>query len=459
MLGFLSTYLRGFSWPIFLAMLALLGIGILSVSIAEQVDPAIEGYTVRQLVWATAGLTVFFVATLIPYGKVGRWSYVLFAITLVLLVAVFLFPERRGSRRWIYIPGVESVNLQPSEVAKLTFILALAWYLRFRDNYRRLGGLVMPFLIALVPLGLILKEPDLGTAMLLLPTLLAMLFLAGARLRHLAVIVVLGLLAVLAPVPRAVDVEAFRRQESKFLSWRLGPVTFYRVDESLDWQQRPETPVAYCRYRIRDGGLCDLQPLSLRMMKDHQSRRIKGWLRQDDERIRQNIGWQQAQSVTILGAGRWVGQGGWNANPALTLLPDDHTDFIFSVVGGQWGLLGCLVVLGLYGVILVFGADVAVSTRDPFGRLLAVGVLALTAAQVFINVGMTIGLMPITGMTLPLVSYGGSSLLVNCAALGLLVNVGQHRPVLLARRPFEYGDGADAGGMRLPERAVAGRRR
>jgi cell division protein FtsW (lipid II flippase) len=124
------------------------------------------------------------------------------------------------------------------------------------------------------------------------------------------------------------------------------------------------------------------------------------------------------------------------------MLPDDHTDFIFSVVGGQWGFFGCASVLVLYGIIFLFGADVAVSTPDPFGRLLAVGVLALLAAQIFINIGMAMGLMPITGMTLPLVSYGGSSLLVNCVALGLLVNVGRHRPMTLAPRPFEFdGDG------------------
>jgi cell division protein FtsW (lipid II flippase) len=122
------------------------------------------------------------------------------------------------------------------------------------------------------------------------------------------------------------------------------------------------------------------------------------------------------------------------------MLPDDHTDFIFSIVGGQWGFLGSAAVLFLYGVIFVFGVEIAVITYDPFGRLLAVGVLALLFSQIVINVGMTMGLMPITGMTLPLVSYGGSSLVVNCAALGLLVNVGQRRPILLSKRPFEHGD-------------------
>jgi cell division protein FtsW (lipid II flippase) len=143
----------------------------------------------------------------------------------------------------------------------------------------------------------------------------------------------------------------------------------------------------------------------------------------------------------VIGAGRLRGYGDWNDGEMyFQMLPEDHTDFIFSVVAGRWGFLGCLGALLLYGVIFLFGAEIAVITHDPFGRLLAVGVLALLFSQIVINVGMTMGLMPVTGMTLPLVSYGGSSLVMNCAALGLLVNVGQRRPILLAPKPFEHGE-------------------
>jgi cell division protein FtsW (lipid II flippase) len=129
-------------------------------------------------------------------------------------------------------------------------------------------------------------------------------------------------------------------------------------------------------------------------------------------------------------------------------LPDDHTDFIYAVVAGQWGLVGCAGVLVMYLAVLVCGVEIASMTADPFGRLVAVGVLGLLLAQVFVNVAMTMGMMPITGMALPLVSYGGSSMLANAVALGLLVNVGQRRPVVLARKSFEYGQEA-AGGEQL----------
>jgi len=443
MLTALKDYCRNFRWPILLAMVALMVMGVLAVRLAEQVDPSIAGYAVKQLAFCLVGLAAFFLTTLVHYQRVGRFSYAMFVGTLVLLAVVFLLPERRGSRRWIPIAG--GINLQPSELAKLTFIIALAWYLRYRDSYRRLVGLIVPFAITLVPLWLILMEPDLGTSMLLLPTLMVMLFMAGAKIRHLLVIVAMGLAVVFTPVPRAVEADKFAAEAGRFTERALGPVRFYGVDERLPWRQRPVTPVAYCRFQIGRGTVYDLQPFSLRVLarREHQIRRIEGWLRQDDPRIAENIGYQQHSSVMILGSGQWFGKGAWkSASSYFQMLPDDHTDFIFSVVGGQWGFFGCASVLVLYGIIFLFGADVAVSTPDPFGRLLAVGVLALLAAQIFINIGMAMGLMPITGMTLPLVSYGGSSLLVNCIALGLLVNVGRHRPMTLAPRPFEFdGEG------------------
>jgi len=160
--------------------------------------------------------------------------------------------------------------------------------------------------------------------------------------------------------------------------------------------------------------------------------RIRGWVAGD--------GYQLRQSITILGAGGLGGgaQLDWT-NVYFLTLPEDHTDFIYAVIGGRWGFVGCAGVVVLYVIIFVCGAEIAALTHDPFARLTVVGVLALLFSQIFINVGMTMGLLPITGMTLPLVSYGGSSMLVNGLALGLLVNVGLHRPILLGRRPFEYG--------------------
>ena len=217
------------------------------------------------------------------------------------------------------------------------------------------------------------------------------------------------------------------------------PIPVRSPADSKDPEDQTRRALSYMSYKSggEDYVLC-AAPLA--MMKSYQLKRIDGWLRQGDTAISRGIGYHLHQSKMIMGSGRWTGRSDWNNTATyFQMLPDDHTDFIYSVIGGQWGLLGCLAVLFLYGIIFLFGVEIAVVTYDPFGRLLAVGVLALLVSQILINIGMTVGLGPITGMTLPLISYGGSSLVVNCAALGLLVNIGYHRPILLGRRPCEHG--------------------
>jgi len=440
----LKRYLRYTSWPIIAAMLALMTIGVLAIGVSQQADPNLSGRPARQAAYAVAALVAFLVALVVPYQRVGRSAYVLFIITLLLLVAVLFTRPIKGATRWFNL-GI--TNVQPSEISKLTYILMLAWYLRFGDHYRRLRGLVVPFALAFVSMGLILYEPDLGTSLLFLPTLYFMLFMAGAKLKHLLPIVALGLLLVFLPVPRAVDAQRFAEQlqAGRFNTKQFGPLKFYSVDASLKWRDRPKTPIAYCRASFGGGKVYDIQPLCLRaLMKGHQTARIEGWLRQDDPRVAANEGFQLRWSLITLAAGRWGGRGGESKYAdllplALNRLPEDQTDFIFSVIGGRWGFVGCLVVLAMYAVIFVFGIEIATTTYDPFGRLLTVGALGLLLSQICINIGMSMGLMPITGMTLPLVSYGGSSLVVNCVALGLLVNVGQRRPILLSPHPFEHG--------------------
>lgn len=446
MLETAKRYLRYTSWPIIAAMLTVMVFGILAIRVCERADPQLAGQTAKQLRYAIVALVAFVVATMIPYPRIGRAAYALFALTLVLLVVVLFSRPINYSHRWIKLGPI---GMQPSEIAKLTYIIMLGWYLRYGDHYRRMRGLIVPFVLAFVPMGLILYEPDLGTALLFLPTLYFMLFMAGAKLRHLLLIVAMGVAAVFVPVPRAVDAETLEAQADRFEVARIGALKFHRVRDREELSRPPKVPVAYCRIQFGEGGVYDLQPLFLRVMRGTQQGRIEGWVRQNDDRVAMNEGFQLRWSLITLSTGRWMGRSGRSADDdpggemfplAMDQLPFKHTDFIFSVIGGRWGFLGCLVVLGMYAVILVFGIEIATITYDPFGRLLAVGVLGLLLSQIFINVGMAMGLMPITGMTLPLVSCGGTSIVVNCAALGLLVNVGQRRPILLAPHPFEYGE-------------------
>ena len=412
MIETLKRYTRHTCWPILLAMIALMIVGVQAIRISEQADPSLRTFSDKQTVFGAVALGIFFLATLVPYKRFGQASYVLFGLTLALLVLVLFLPPIRGSRRWI---DLKVVLVQPSEFAKLSYIILLAWYLRRGDHYRRVRGLAATFLLTMIPLALILKEPDLGTSLLFPPTLYFMLYMAGARLKHLLTVMAVGTVLTFLPLP--VEVSP---------SWDR--------NERLDRES-----IAYMQYESNGRDML-LVAAPLAKMEPHQLSRIVGWLRQNDPRVAMGKGYHLHQSKIVLGSGRLRGTAGWaDANLYFRMLPDDHTDFIFSVIGGRWGFAGCVFVLLLYAVIFLFGVEIALTTPDAFGRLLSIGVLALLFTQLVINVGMTMGLMPITGMTLPLISYGGSSLVINCAALGLLVNVGLHRPIVLGPRPFEYG--------------------
>ena len=400
------------------AMVALMLAGVLAIHICEQAEGT-AGFAKRQSIYGVVGLACFMLFAAIPYPRFGKVVYLLFAFSLALLILVFFLPPVNNSHRWI---DLAIFKIQPSELAKLTLILLLAWYLRLGDHYRRLRGLIPPFVLTLVPMVLVLLEPDLGTSLLFLPTLYIMLFMAGAKLRHLVGIVLVGTVLLFLPLPRKVDVNSTPREVQD------------RLEMAYHWNDTPWT-FHYNGNRY----IVSAAPLSL--MKHRQLSRISGWVQQgkDDPGVVHGKGYQLRQSKIILGSGKITGHGDWEEGGFyFRTLPEDHTDFIFSIIAGQWGFVGCVILFLLYGVIIVFGVEIVATTHDPFGRLLGVGVLGLLVSQIFINVGMTMGLMPITGMTLPLVSYGGSSLVVNCAAMGLLVNVGQRRPMLLSRRPFEH---------------------
>ncbi len=350
--------------------------------VAREIGPL----TLRQSIYLVTGVGLLLLTLVPSYRRIGQYSYVIYGFVLALLLLLFLdryvdlplIPFRRDTRRWIELGPL---RLQPSEFMKVALILALAWYLRYRKSYRTWRGLIPPFLLTLVPMVLILKQPDLGTMLMLLPVLFSMLFVAGARMRHLATIVLLGC----ATLP-----------------------VFYAFG-----------------------------------MKPYQRRRIQVLFRQNvaDEKWHMGPGYQLRQGLIALGTGGFTGEGlGEGAVVQYGLLPEEHNDFIFAVIGNQWGLIGCLVVIACYVVIIVCGLEVATVTNDPFGRLLAVGVVVMIVAQALLNICMNLGLAPITGMTLPFVSAGGSSMWANFLALGLLVNVAQRRPMLIAHPPFEYDD-------------------
>jgi rod shape determining protein RodA len=329
----------------------------------------------RQLVWICLAWPVMFLMTWLPWRRFRHLGPALFAVCLVLLAVVLFLPPINGSRRWIPL-GL--MDFQPSEPARLAFIMALASWLMYRENLRTIRGLIVPFVVTLVPLLLVLREPDLGTAMLFLPILYSMLFAAGAKTRHLLAAAMIGVC--LLP---------------------------------LLWQQ---------------------------MTSEQRSRIVMLMNQKDGGAAPPGDGFHLHQSKQILALGGWQGSIGRDEpiidDPTAMHLPAARTDFILTVIGERYGLAGVTFVLLMYAILICKGLQAASSTRDPWGRLVAVGIVAMIGVQTLINSSMTVGLMPITGMTLPFCSYGGSSLLSFSIAIGLLMNIAMRPGYDVGPAPF-----------------------
>ncbi len=354
----------------------LMAVALLFIASMLAVHASAPGRVAAQQLHMIIGLVVL-VGVMIPnYQRIGSLSYIFLFGACLLLGAVLLASPIKGSHRWFLLPG--TIAFQPSELAKPAFVLAVAWYLHFRKDCRTLGSLVVPFLITIIPMGMILVEPDLGTALLLPFTLYAMLIAAGARFRHLLLIAIIALVALPGFYP---------------------------------------------------------------FMHTYQKQRIIAMFEQGQGTARQLRGdmYQQHQSKITEGSGGLWGQGLSGADHVRHgLLPEAYNDFIFAVVGNQWGFAGSAGVLLLYLAFYGAALEIAASTDEPFGRVMVVGLSSLIVMQAMINIAMTTGLCPVVGIALPFVSYGGSSLVTDMLAVGLMLNVSVRRSRRLGPRTVEY---------------------
>ncbi len=362
----------------------------------------------KQLIYAMAGLAGMVIVNLFSYRILGPASYWLYPAVLIVLALLLLdkfidfpfIPEINGVHRWIRIGTKKTyVQIQPSEFCKLAYILALAWYLRFRKNYRTWTGLIGPFALTLLAMVLILLEPNLGTVMLMMPILFVMLYIAGAKVRHLLLILLLAV----AVTPL---------MWHKMLPYQRMRISAVLLQSKWIYAKAQEHP--------------RLATILAGSPKD-----LVNWNKGD--------GYQLMHSKIAISIGGIRGYG-FRRGPYIreNTLPERQNDFIFAIIAHQFGLIGCLVILILYGVIVTCGAEIAWQNTDPFARLVTVGIITMFSVEVIVNISMTMGLMPITGLTLPFVSSGGSSLLVSMTAIGLLNNIGRSRAYSVANRPFEY---------------------
>ncbi len=368
-------------WTFVLALLVLLTVDLIVLTSASinVVDGQPYYIVKKQLLWITGGLVLMALVTLFwdyrNSEKVVHWLYL---IAIVLLIGVLFMPEQKGAHRW-YDLGF--TDLQPSELGKLIMILAFAYFLSKREKEMwEKRTLLTAILFMMLPAALVFIEPDLGTSLVYFMIFLGMVWVGGIRPR--VMVIALGVIAVAILL---------------FFTY-LGILT--------DGFNKP---------------LPDELPGFI-PLKSYQVTRLIIFMNPYMDPL--NTGYHMIQSEVAIGSGGIFGKG-WEQGSQVQgdFLPEHHTDFIFSVVGEEFGFAGSIALLGLYLFILWRAAKIAINAKDPLGRLIVTGVVSMLAFQLFINVGMTIGIMPITGIPMPFLSYGGSAMMVNLLAMGLILNV------------------------------------
>jgi rod shape determining protein RodA len=353
-----------------LLLLAAVGLAVCSLITLKGATRTMDSghplyYVERQGIYFGLGLVVALVLSRIDYSRLREYKYVLYGLMIGLNLVVLGMPKVQGAARWIPLPFFQ---LQPSEFGKLFLIIALAAYAVDRSrrlHERRTTARIM--LLAIVPALIVIPQPDLGTALVYIAVGFAILFFAGTSWKQLTALVALFVAAIV-------------------LVLVVVPATGHHL------------------------------------LKPYQTQRLTGFLHPSHDPGNQT--YNITESLTAIGSGGKTGQGVSGATQVnLHFLPAPDTDFIFSVVGETYGFVGAAVVLSLYALMIWRTMRILTMSKNLFGTLIAGGILAMLMFQVFINAGMTIGIMPITGVPLPLMSYGGSSVLVTCIAIGLLQSI------------------------------------
>jgi rod shape determining protein RodA len=356
---------QNFDWGLLgvTLLLALFGFLTLYSATATVSNGSQQMIYVKQIIWFCGGFVVMVMAFMINYKLLDRWADIIYIFCVILLLSVLIFGKFvAGSRRWLVFGPL---SIQPSELAKVTIIIVLAKYysnvaspkgLQFRE-------LLKPLVYTGIPFLLIVKQPDLGTAMLLAFIALSM--------------------------------TVFVKIEKKTYYWLLGSAM-----------------------------VC--APLVWFILKDYQKKRILTFFNPDRDPL--GAGYHIIQSKIAIGSGMITGKGYLEGTQnALSFLPEQHTDFIFSVLAEEWGFLGTTVLLFLFFMLIFLGLKIAHGSKDPFGTMLAFGITSMIFFHVFINIGMVMGLMPVVGVPLPLISYGGSSMMTIMVSIGLLISISIRR--------------------------------
>lgn len=360
-----------------LAVVAISAFGSLMVYTATRDSLQAQGlspqyYFKKQAIFMVAGFAIMIAVAAVDYRRYRDWAAPIYGLSILALLGVYVVGHKtKGAQAWFQFG---SYQVEPSEFAKIALIVALASYLAVFKGRLPARGLALVLVMAVIPFALIYKQPDLGTALVLLAVLLALLLVGGAKGRHLAVLMIVAVIGITGVV-------------------QLGVLKSYQKDRLTSFLQSPDQPRA-----------------ALARAKANTSE------------------YNVAQSKITIADGGITGKGiGGGLQTNLGQVPEQRTDFIFTAVGEQVGLVGSVLLLGLFCIVVWRTWRAAALARDLVGTLICVGVLAMLVFQVFENIGMTMGIMPVAGIPLPFMSYGGSAVVASFAGVGLVLNVRMRR--------------------------------
>jgi len=421
-----------FDFLLFLPMLCLMCIGGLFIysSGVNAAGQLITREYVLQIIWITTALAIYILLQLPHYDTMQKLSIQIYVGLLLLLIITLLFGKTvKGARSWL---GLFGFGIQPSEFMKIGLIIALASFFQHRKGeIGSMGTFLVAFLLTLLPMGLILLQPDMGTALVYIPLFLVISFIAGVNRKALLFLFLFGLLTVLfAVIPvwenyilqqKIRFLEIFRRSNLVFFT--SATLSFVGLISFIGYRFAKRR---FFLYFGSSGLLLSLSLLSSYLfriiLKDYQIMRLIVFIKPEVDP--QGSGWHIIQSLTAVGSGGLWGKGFLEGTQShYQFLPEQSTDFIFSIIAEEWGFIGSFVILALFSVILVRGLIITLHSGDDFGVFVGAGVIFMIFFHLVINIGMAIGIMPITGIPLFFLSYGGSSLWTATIGLSLIQNI------------------------------------
>ncbi len=367
MIGIDRRLINNFNWLLFVVALLLTSIGIATIYSANYNPEGVSYlsfiHVKKQLIWLIVSFFSMIIFISFDYKKLEAYVFPLYIFNVILLIAVLIIGKTSmGAQRWLSLGGF---NFQPSELFKFTTILIVAKFFSNESKIKEysLIEVLKLILMILFPVALIVKQPDLGTGLLILFVFSSMLLFVGIKRSSLIKIIAAGLI---------------------------------------------------------------FAPLSWNFLKTYQKKRILTFLFPEKDPL--GAGYHIIQSKIAVGSGKLFGKGYLHGTQnKLHFLPEEHTDFIFSVFAEEWGFIGTLILISIYIVFFITMINISQKARDNFGALIVIGVLFIFFWQFFINIGMVIGILPVVGIPLPLISYGGTSLVVSYSLIGLVLNVGMRR--------------------------------